>query len=244
MDGDGPRDPTSGADRHRHSDAGRHSSRAASWRERDVAHPSEAPRGTHDSGGRPWSRMGEQLAYGFIPGSFGYGGEGRPPTGPAGQARWRDAPGEGARADAGVDSADRGAGMRSQRGRGPRGYVRSDARILEDVCERLTDDPIVDASDIGVACRDGHVILDGHVPLRWMKHRAEDIADDVSGVKDVENRVRVGPPTREDAGGRASTAAPARRGEAGRTESAGSGDASPAGAGRTAPLPPQPQQPH
>jgi len=29
------------------------------------------------------------------------------------------------------------------------------------------------------------------VPTRWMKHRAEDIADSISGVKDLDNRIRV-----------------------------------------------------
>ena len=35
-------------------------------------------------------------------------------------------------------------------GRGPRGYRRSDDRIGEDVCDRLTDDPALDASGIEV----------------------------------------------------------------------------------------------
>lgn len=79
----------------------------------------------------------------------------------------------------------------SYRGYGPRGYVRSDARILEDLCERLSDDPVVDARGIEVRCEAGRVILEGEVPGRWMKHRSEDIADSVSGVQDIENRLRV-----------------------------------------------------
>src|SRR5690606_39709440 len=72
-----------------------------------------------------------------------------------------------------------------------RGYVRTDERILEDVNEQLCEDAIVDASDIEVHCAQGHVVLSGRVPTRWMKHRAEDIADSVRGVKDVDNRIRV-----------------------------------------------------
>jgi hypothetical protein len=34
----------------------------------------------------------------------------------------------------------------------PRGYQRSDARIFEDICDKLTVDPRVDASDIEVDC--------------------------------------------------------------------------------------------
>ena len=36
------------------------------------------------------------------------------------------------------------------RGRGPKGYTRSDERIREDVNDRLSDDPFVDASEIEV----------------------------------------------------------------------------------------------
>lgn len=76
-------------------------------------------------------------------------------------------------------------------GRGPSGYTRSDERIREDVCDRLTDDPHVDASSIQVTVESGVVTLQGQVSERQMKHRAEDCAEHVSGVKDVENRLRV-----------------------------------------------------
>ena len=77
------------------------------------------------------------------------------------------------------------------RGHGPRGFVRSDARILEQVCEHLTDDTMVDARGIEVRCKDGEVVLEGEVPNRWMKHRAEDIAVAVAGDEAVDNRIRV-----------------------------------------------------
>lgn len=80
---------------------------------------------------------------------------------------------------------------RSHRGRGPRGYTRSDDRIREDVSDRLTDDPYVDASDIEVAVSGGEVTLTGHVEHRGARRRAEDLADSVSGVTHVQNNLRV-----------------------------------------------------
>ena len=79
-------------------------------------------------------------------------------------------------------------------GKGPKGYSRSDERIREDVCDRLTDDPYVDATNIEVAVADGEVTLSGFVDRRGDKRRAEDIADNVSGVRDVNNRLRVAGP--------------------------------------------------
>lgn len=75
-------------------------------------------------------------------------------------------------------------------GKGPKGYTRSDERVREDVCDRLSDDDEVDASDITVTVKDGEVTLEGTVETRQAKHRAEDIADSVSGVRDVHNRLR------------------------------------------------------
>jgi hypothetical protein len=79
-------------------------------------------------------------------------------------------------------------------GRGPKGYVRSDERMREEVCERLSRDDYIDASEIEVRVQDGEVTLAGTVPTRRMKHRAEDLADDVTGVSDVHNRLRVTKP--------------------------------------------------
>lgn len=77
------------------------------------------------------------------------------------------------------------------RGRGPSGYVRSDERIREDVNDRLTDDWRVDASHITVAVDKGEVTLSGTVGSRLAKRRAEDLVDDISGVKHVQNNLRV-----------------------------------------------------
>lgn len=81
----------------------------------------------------------------------------------------------------------RGAG---HAGKGPKGYVRSDERIREDICDRLSDDDEIDASEITVTVTKGEVRLEGSVADRYAKHRAEDIAESVSGVRDVSNHLR------------------------------------------------------
>ena len=82
---------------------------------------------------------------------------------------------------------------RGYRGRGPKNYTRSDARIQEDISERLWDADDVDASDVTVEVKGGEVTLSGNVERRSIKHRIEDIADDCSGVKDIHNEIRVQP---------------------------------------------------
>ena len=77
------------------------------------------------------------------------------------------------------------------RGRGPKGYRRSDERIHEDVCERLTEDPFIDASNVEVIVKDGEITLNGTVTSRGLKRRAEDLAELASGVSHVQNNLRV-----------------------------------------------------
>ena len=77
------------------------------------------------------------------------------------------------------------------RGRGPANYTRSNERLLEDACERLTRDSSVDASKIDVSAQDNEITLTGTVNSRFAKRRAEDIVDDISGVKHVQNNLRV-----------------------------------------------------
>ena len=76
-------------------------------------------------------------------------------------------------------------------GRGPKGYKRSDDRIREDVSDRLTDDAWLDASDIEVIVSECEVTLVGTAPDRESKRRAEQLAEDVSGVRHVQNNLRV-----------------------------------------------------
>ncbi len=77
------------------------------------------------------------------------------------------------------------------RGRGPGDYTRSDERIREDANDRLTDHPLVDARQISVTVDEGEVTLTGTVSTRVEKRRAEDCVDDISGVKHVQNNLRV-----------------------------------------------------
>lgn len=77
------------------------------------------------------------------------------------------------------------------RGRGPGNYTRSDERILEDACDHLTDDWAVDARNVQVTVKDAEVTLDGTVDNRRAKRRAEDCVHDISGVKHVQNNLRI-----------------------------------------------------
>jgi len=77
------------------------------------------------------------------------------------------------------------------RGRGPKAYVRSDDRILDDIGDRLADDPWLDASGVEVGVVAGEVTLSGGVEHRRDKRRAEDLAERVSGVKHVQNNLRM-----------------------------------------------------
>lgn len=82
---------------------------------------------------------------------------------------------------------------RSFYGKGPKGFKRSDERILEEVSEALFHDHSVDASEIEVSVNDGEVTLTGTVTERRMKRLAEDCVERVAGVTDVKNEIRVQP---------------------------------------------------
>ena len=120
-------------------------------------------------------------------GMFGYEGEGflEAPEHRAGFSR---------DFDTGTDrgwNIGRGSDRPSYRGRGPKNWQRSDERIREEVCERLTMDHDVDASDIEVLVEGAVVTLNGSVEDRRAKRLAEDISDSVGGVRDVRNNLRV-----------------------------------------------------
>jgi hypothetical protein len=106
--------------------------------------------------------------------------------------------------------------MGPHRGRGPRGYKRSDDRIREDVSDRFSDDPYLDASGIDVVVNNGVVTLNGTVNDRSDRRRAEDIALLVPGVQDVIVSLTLQPTvttttgTTTETGGRAAGAAAGR----------------------------------
>ncbi|HYE47486.1 MAG TPA: BON domain-containing protein [Caulobacter sp.] len=90
-----------------------------------------------------------------------------------------------------VQAATDGETQGAHRGRGPKDYRRSDDRIREDVNDRLTDDAHIDASNIQVAVKEGEVTLSGSVDSRFAKRHAEDLAERISGVRHVQNNLRV-----------------------------------------------------
>lgn len=75
-------------------------------------------------------------------------------------------------------------------GKGPKNWQRSDERIREEACEALYRSYDVDASDIEVEVKDGCVFLRGTVDTRQTKKLAEDVVENISGVKDVQNQLR------------------------------------------------------
>jgi len=79
----------------------------------------------------------------------------------------------------------------SHRGKGPKGYKRSDERVKEEISDKLSDDHSLDASEIEIEVKNGEVTLSGTVSDRADKRRAEDLVESVSGVSNVENRIRV-----------------------------------------------------
>lgn len=81
--------------------------------------------------------------------------------------------------------------IKSFAGYGPKDYTRSDARIEEELCEMLTDDIYIDASNITVSVLNGVVRMFGTVPARQQKFEIEDLAEKIPGVIDIDNSIRV-----------------------------------------------------
>ena len=124
---------------------------------------------------RQWGQPPNDEGFGYA-GQGGYGDFDRDVQQPAtGRAR---------------EGRDEAAPRRGYRGLGPQ-VRRGDADIQDDLHVRLTRDPRIDARDLTVVVTDGVVTLSGTVTRRGMKHYAEDLAVACSGVRDVDNRIRV-----------------------------------------------------
>jgi osmotically-inducible protein OsmY len=139
--------------------------------------------------GRGTSRGSGQSGYGRSQGWERSGSQGW--TGPSGS---RSLFGQSGSQQYGQERFQQSRGGTSQGnfvGRGPQGYKRSDERITEDVNELLTQDPDIDASNIAVEVQNGELTLKGSVSDREAKRRAEDIAESCSGVKQVQNQLRI-----------------------------------------------------
>lgn len=89
-----------------------------------------------------------------------------------------------------TNNMDRTYASRGFRGKGPKGWKRSDERIKEDVNEALFKSYAVDATDIEVDVQDGVVYLRGNVHARGDKREAEDCVEHIPGVVDVQNQLR------------------------------------------------------
>lgn len=113
---------------------------------------------------------------------------GRPGEGTAVQTRSHG--GRGARHQSSQPPGSVAASARPFLNKGPLGYVRSDERIWEDVCDELAAG-YLDASGIEVLVMDGVVRLTGEVTTQHARQRAEQLADGCRGVKGVENLLRV-----------------------------------------------------
>jgi osmotically-inducible protein OsmY len=153
--------------------------------------------GNQDYGGQGYRGQG----YGQSGQSYGQSGQGGQGYG-GDQQRWGQSGDFGAGnerlqrvSDGDADRGHFGGGMTrssgEHRGRGPKNYTRSDDRIREDINDRLGDDSWLDASEIEVQVTSCEVTLTGTVNSRDDKRRAEDVAEQVSGVKHVQNNLRV-----------------------------------------------------
>ncbi len=76
-------------------------------------------------------------------------------------------------------------------GRGPRGYQRSDERIREEINDRLTAHGLIDATEVECRVASGEVTLTGFVDSRAAKRAAEDLTEDIHGVREVHNQLRI-----------------------------------------------------
>ncbi|MCR5873476.1 BON domain-containing protein [Phenylobacterium sp. J426] len=145
-------------------------------------------RGGHGGGHGDWEHDRRDQRYG---GSSGYGhshGESGGQFGDANEEVRRVADGD---EPSGMRRMFGAIGMGQHRGKGPKNYTRSDDRIRDDVNDRLADDSWLDASEIDVAVSNCEVTLTGTVDSREDKRRAEDLAEQVSGVKHVQNNLRI-----------------------------------------------------
>jgi osmotically-inducible protein OsmY len=79
----------------------------------------------------------------------------------------------------------------SQAGRAPQFHRRSDDKIYEEVRELLTNNPDLEASEIELHVESGEVTLTGTVESRDAKWLTEDLVNSVSGVREVNNRLKV-----------------------------------------------------
>jgi len=91
----------------------------------------------------------------------------------------------------GRGSQDQQSRLNEQKNRWPKSFKRNDERLKDDIHEELIRHGHIDASDIEVQVKDGEVTLTGQVVSRHDKRIAEELAEKVLGVHDVQNQLKV-----------------------------------------------------
>jgi hypothetical protein len=138
-------------------------------------------RGDYELQGRNWGRHWGPGSEGSHDRSqYGHGG-----------GEWQEPYGEGQQYGGGREYGTQGGqGPGLHRGKGPKNYQRSDERIKELLCERLHEDPNIDASEVTVNVQGGRITLEGTVEDRRTKNAIEDVAEQC-GTQEVHNNLRV-----------------------------------------------------
>jgi osmotically-inducible protein OsmY len=76
-------------------------------------------------------------------------------------------------------------------GQGAQFHRRSDDKIYEEIWELLTNNADLDASEVDLHVEGGEVTLTGTVDSRDAKWLTEDLVNSVTGVREVNNRLKV-----------------------------------------------------
>src|SRR5919106_1174361 len=79
----------------------------------------------------------------------------------------------------------------SQTSQGAQFHRRSDDKIHEEIWELLTNNADLDATEIELHVEAGEVTLTGSVDSRDARWLAEDLVSSVSGVREVNNRLKL-----------------------------------------------------
>jgi len=174
--------------------------------------------GHGDAGRRGWQQRDQPPSYGPSPspydqgdvsswygGDTGMGDPGSSRSGGQSSGRYQDRYGDAPARQFWHEYGERYGGQARQQyggqygsgsqgrfgGRGPRGYRRSDERIREDVCELLTRHHDIDAGEMDVEVANATVFLRGMADSGRIRRLAEELVEDVPGVRDVRNELRV-----------------------------------------------------
>ncbi len=71
--------------------------------------------------------------------------------------------------------------------------MQTDTQLQRHVLDELNWEPSIDAAQVGVTAKAGIVTLTGHLPVYVQKHKAEEVAKRVHGVRAVANEIEVRP---------------------------------------------------